>query len=184
MNSNINTILEIAKYILPSLVVFLVAYTLVQRFLGSELQRKQLELLNDTQKVTIPLRLQAYERLAIFVERIHFRNIIPRVYENGMTVADLKYALLFTINTEYEHNISQQIYVTAQVWQTVRHTKEQELTIIHQLSQQLNPEAPAKELQLKLMDYLVSADEGLPSEISLQMINEEARKVLSFGPQG
>jgi hypothetical protein len=183
VNSTINNILEVAKYIIPSVVVFLVANSLMRRMLGAELQRKQLEMLEGTQKITIPLRLQAYERLAIFTERIHFRNILPRVYESGMTVADLKFALLYHINSEYEHNISQQIYVTPQVWQSVRHVKEQVLTIIHQTSLQLNPEGSAKELQVKLMEFLVTADEGLANEVALQMINEESRKVLSFGVQ-
>jgi hypothetical protein len=183
VNSNINSLLEILKYTVPAIVVLIAAYAIIKRFLGSEVQRKQLELLQDTQKVTIPLRLQAYERLSIFIERIHFRNVIPRVYETGMTVADLKYALLFTINSEYEHNISQQIYVSGPIWQTIRHAKEQELTIIHQMSLQLSPEAPAKELQAKLMEHLMTADDSLPGEIALQMINEEARKVLSFGTQ-
>lgn len=183
VNSNLTTLLEIAKYTIPAIVVLIAAYTIIQRFLGADVQRKQLELLHDTQTVTIPLRLQAYERLALFVERIHFRNLIPRVYENGMTVADFKFALLLTINTEYEHNISQQIYVSRQIWETVRHAKEQELAMIHQLSQQLSPEASARELQVKLMDYLMTADDAQPGEIGLQMINEEARKVLSFGTQ-
>lgn len=183
MNSNITILLEIAKYTIPAIVVLIAAHVIIKRFLGADVQRKQLELLHDTQNVTIPLRLQAYERMAIFVERLHFRNLIPRVYENGMTVADLKYALLFTINTEFEHNLSQQIYVSLPIWQTVRHAKEQSLTMIHQLSLQLPPEAPAKELQVKLMDYLMTADDALPGDIALQMINEEARKVLSFGTQ-
>jgi len=183
MNSFLPQLLELAKYTVPAIVVLLASYTLVQRFLTTELQRKQLSLLQDTQSITIPLRLQAYERLAIFIERIHFRNIISRVYETGMTVADLRYALTFTINTEFEHNISQQIYVSRQVWQTVHHAKEQEISMVHTLAQQLNPEAPARELQVKLMDYLISAEEGLPGEMALQLINEEARKVLSYGTQ-
>lgn len=183
MNSLLPQLLELAKYTVPAIVVLIATYLLVQRFLDTELRRKQLSLLQDTQHVTIPLRLQAYERLAIFIERIHFRNLVNRVYETGMTVADLRYALNFTINTEFEHNISQQIYVTREVWRSVQHVREQEISMVHTLAQQLSAEAPGPELQVKLIDYLMSSEEGLPGEIALQMINEEARKVLSYGAQ-
>jgi hypothetical protein len=183
MNSILPQLLELAKYTVPALVVLAATYLLVKRFLTTDLQQKQLSLLQDTQNITIPLRLQAYERLAIFLERISFRNLINRVYENGMTVADLRYALTFNITSEFEYNISQQIYVSRQVWQTVVHAREQEISMVHTLAQQLPAEAPGRELQVKLMDYLMSSEEGLPGEIALQMINEEARKVLSYGTQ-
>ena len=183
MNSILPQLLELAKYTIPAIVVLIATYQIVQRFLSTELQRKQLSLLQDTQQVTIPLRLQAYERLAIFVERINFRNLINRVYEAGMTVADLRYALTFTINTEFEHNISQQIYVSRQVWQTVQHVREQGISMVHTMAQQLTAEAPGRELQVKLIDYLMSTEESLPGELALEMINEEARKVLSYGAQ-
>lgn len=183
MNSLLPQLLELAKYTVPAIVVLIATYMLVQRFLSTELQRKQLSLLQDTQQVTIPLRLQAYERLAIFLERINFRNLVNRVYESGMTVADLRYALTFTINTEFEHNISQQIYVSREVWRTVLHTREQEISMVHTMAEQLSAEATGRELQMKLIDYLMTSDEGAPGEIALQLINEEARKVLSYGAQ-
>ncbi len=184
MNSFLPQLLELAKYTVPALIVLLATYSMVQRFLTTQLHRDQLSMLNDTQQITIPLRLQAYERLAILIERIHYRTIIPRLYQKEMNVADLRYALVYTLNAEFEHNLSQQIYVTRQVWQTVHHAKEQSISMVHTLAQQLDPEAPAKELQLKLMDYLVtSSEESLPGEVALNMINEEARKVLSYGPQ-
>ena len=73
------TILEILKYILPSIIVLLSSYLIVQKFLVSELKRKQLALLQDTQDTTLRLRLQAYERLTLFVERISARALIPRL---------------------------------------------------------------------------------------------------------
>jgi len=184
MNPILVSLLEILKYVLPSLVVLLASYMIVQKFLVSELKRKQIALLQETQHVTIPLRLQAYERLTIFIERINSRNIIPRIYETGMTVNDLRYALILTINAEYEHNLSQQIYVSRQIWQTVRTMKEQELNMINMMAVQLEPEAPAKELQVRLADYLLSAEGEMPGEIALNLINEEARSVLSYGSQG
>lgn len=182
MHPVVSVLLEILKYIIPSVVVLITSYVIVKKFLVSELQRKQIALLQESQNVTIPLRLQAYERLTLFVERIHSRNLVPRVYQPGMTVNELRFELVMSINAEYEHNLSQQIYVSRQVWQTVKHMKEQEQAMINQLAQQLPPDAPAKELQVRLADYIMTIEGELPSDIALQIINEEAKKVLSYGP--
>lgn len=174
------TVFEILKYVLPSIVVLLAATLIVRRFMVTDLKRKQLDILRDNQHLTIPLRLQAYERLVIFLERIHPRNLIARIYQSGMTVSDLRSAAVFTINAEFEHNISQQIYVTAGVWETVRGVKEQQLNMINTIAQQLNPEAPAKDLHQRIVDYLLTAEE-MPIDGAMQMINNEAKAVLSYG---
>src|ERR1700761_1336153 len=74
-------LLELLKYTVPALVVLLAAYIIVNKFLISEMQRRQMALFQDTQNITLPLRLQAYERLAIFIERLHPRQLIPRIYQ-------------------------------------------------------------------------------------------------------
>lgn len=176
------TLLDILKYTIPALIVLITSYLIVQKFLVTQLQRKQIALLHDTQDATIRLRLQAYERLVIFVERMHPRQLIPRLYEQGMTVADLQQAIMFNIRTEFEHNLSQQIYVSKQVWETVKNVKEQELNMVIQMAQQLQPDAPAKELHMRMADYLLSTEE-VPVEVALQIINDEAKRVLSYGPQ-
>ena len=176
------TLLEILKYTLPAIIVLISSYLIVQKFLIIQLQKKQVALLHDTQDATIRMRLQAYERLVIFVERMHPRQLIPRIYEPGMTVSDLQQAVMFNIRTEFEHNLSQQIYVSKQVWETIKNVKEQELNMVIQIAQRLKPDAPGKELHMLMADYLLSAEE-VPSEVALQIINEEAKRVLSYGPQ-
>lgn len=176
-------ILEILKYTIPAIVVLVCSYLIVQKFLVSELKRKQFALLHETQNVTIPLRLQAYERLALFTERMHPRQLIPRVYEAGMTVSDLQQTLLFAIKTEFEHNLTQQIYVSKEVWSTVVTVKEQELNMITHIAKLLPPDAPAKELHVRIVDYILGTESAMPTEIALQVINEEAKRVLSYGAQ-
>lgn len=181
MNAVLTTLLEILKYTLPSAVMLIITYLIVQKFLVTELQRKQLALLQESQNITIPLRLQAYERLTLFVERIQTRQIMPRVYVSGMTAGELRQALVLTINAEWEHNLTQQIYVSRQVWETVKHMKEQELALIHGLAQQLGPDLPAKDLQVRLADYLSDQEGDSPGAIAVAIISEEAKRVLSFG---
>lgn len=181
MNTTIVTILEILKYVVPSLIVLVATNMVVRRFLDSQFRQKQLTMLSGTQETTIRLRLQAYERLALYIERIHPRQLIPRIYQQGMTVVDLQQALMYAINDEFEHNLAQQIYVTRQVWETVRRTKEQEIAMIGQIARNLDPVASGKELHMKIVDYVLTTEGEMPTEIALNLINEEAKRILSYG---
>lgn len=173
------TILEILKYTVPAIVVLITAALIVKRFLVNETERKRLAIFREGMDTTLRLRLQAYERLAMYMERIHPRVLIPRVYETGMSSLDLQTMLLQTIRMEYEHNLSQQIYVSAQVWKTVQSVKEQEMAMINQVAGMLPPEAPAKELHQKMIDFILSNENDLPVEVALEVINNEAKLVLS-----
>lgn len=175
------TILEILKYTIPAFIVLLSSYLIVQKFLVSELKRKQIALLHETQNITIRMRLQAYERFALLMERIHPRQMMPKVYQTGMTVSQLQQALVLTIRGEFEHNLSQQIYVSREVWESVKKATEQEINMIHQIAAHLKPDAPAKELNMHISDYLVSQESEIPSEVALQIIHDEARRALSYG---
>lgn len=173
--------LEIVKYTLPAIVVLISSYLIVQKFLVSQTQRKQLALFQESQDITLRLRLQAYERLVLFVERMNPRQLIPRVYDGSMTVRDLQLTMTLTIRTEYEHNLSQQIYVSKNVWETVKNVKEQELNMINRIAQTLNPDAPGKELHARILDIVLKAEEELPVEVALHILNDEVKKVMAFG---
>jgi len=178
MHPVVAQLLELLKYTLPAIVVLIAAYAIIQKFLVTELKRKQIALIRESLQVALPLRLQAYERLTLFVERISPRNLIPRIYEGTMNVAALRQAILQSINAEFEHNLSQQIYVSRQVWETVKNVREQELAMVHQIAEQLNPEAPARELHARILDYVNNADGDLPVDIARDVIAQEAKLVL------
>lgn len=174
-------ILEILKYTIPAIIVLIASYLIVQKFLVSELKRKQLALLHENQDITTRLRLQAYERLVLYIERIHPRQLVPRVYEPSMNVAVLQQMLITTIKTEFEHNLSQQIYVSKQVWDTVKGVMEQEMNMVNQIAAQLSPEAPAKELHVRIIDFVLTSQIAMPTEVALEIINNEAKHMLFYG---
>lgn len=177
--TTLQTILEILKYTIPAIIVLIATSTIVRKFLVNETERKRMSIFQQGMDTTLRLRLQAYERLSLYMERIHPRTLIPRVYETGMTTRDLQTVLILTIKTEYEHNLSQQIYVSAQVWKTVQSVKEQEMAMINQVAGLLNPDSSAKELHQKMIDFIISNENDLPVEVALEMINNEAKLVLS-----
>ena len=173
--------LEVIKYTVPALIVLAASYMIVKKFLVSEIQRKQLAIFKDSQDITLRLKLQAYERMVLFIERISSRQLIPRVYNPAMTVRDLQQAMTQSIRGEFEHNMSQQIYVSSNVWETVKNVQEQELNMLNRVAQSLPPDAPARELHARIIDVVSKSPDDLPTDVALQIINAEVKRVLSFG---
>jgi len=181
MDNILTTLLEILKYTIPALIVLAASYMIVKKFLVSQIQRKQLAIFQDSQDITLRLRLQAYERLVLFVERISPAQLIPRIYDPSMTVRDLQQVIIMNIRAEFEHNLAQQIYVSKNVWETVKSVKEQEINMAIQIGKTLNPDAPGKDLHTRILDIVLKADEQLPTDMALQIINEECKRVMTFG---
>ena len=177
----ISIILDILKYTIPAVVVLISSSLIVRRFLITQTQRKQLAIFQEGQSTTLNLRLQAYERLVILIERISPRNLIPRLYDPAMTVFDLQQAMIFTITAEFEHNLSQQIYVSKNVWETVKSVKEQEINMVHQIGNTMDANAPAKELHARILDFVNRGDGESPTDVALFMLNDEVKKVLAYG---
>lgn len=171
---------DILKYTIPALIVLIATTIIVNKFLIAETRKKQLSIFQEGLQDSVRLRLQAYERLTVLMERMHPRAIIPRFYHPGMTVKDLQYALVSSIKEEFEHNLSQQVYVSTQVWSTVVGVKEQELAMINQIASTLKPGDSAKVFHQRILDYVMKSDEeALPVEIGLDIIRNEAKLVLS-----
>ncbi len=181
MDATSSALLEILKYTIPALVVLLASFLIVNRFLISQTQRQQLKVFQESQDITLRLRLQAYERLTIFVERISPRQLMPRIYDPNMNVLELRTALTFGILGEFEHNMSQQIYVSKNVWETVKGVKEQEISMVNQVAEKMDQSAHGKELYSKIMDYVLKADGQTPTDVALTIINDEVKKVMAYG---
>jgi len=149
-------ILEILKYTLPSVVVFLTAY-----FLFKEQSKKEVELdkldhqkqvFDKTSEVILPVKMQAYERLMLFLQRIHPNQLVIRNSRNNQNIVQLQSALIQSVRDEFEHNMSQQLYVTDQSWQKVTNAKEECLKQINFAASKLNSEAKGNELGALLIN--------------------------------
>ncbi len=125
----------------------------------------------------LPLQLQAYERLVLLVERINPQSLISRLHMPEATVVDMQIALVQTIKAEFDHNIAQQIYVSPAAWETVKTLKDQSITLVNQLASQLPQDAPARELNVRILEAFLQAGES-PSELASQILNAEAKKIM------
>ena len=124
-----------------------------------------------------PLQLQAYERLTLLADRITLKNLVARMHSTDLTAAELQAGLVETIRNEYEHNITQQIYINPEVWKAVTKMKEQNIFIINQLAAALPPQANAWELSNLILEYSSKNNAEL-NAIVLDAIQYEVKKLL------
>jgi len=128
--------------------------------------------------LTKPLRLQAYERLVLLIERIALPNLISRLSQPGLSARDMQFLLLESIKQEYEYNSSQQIYVSETAWNAVRSLRDQNLLMINTISKSLPADATATELNRQLMEAMMHEEKAAIHTFAANMLNAEAKKIM------
>ena len=173
----LSVILEIVKITVPALIVYFTVYSLLKQYLEGQHKMRMLEFKQSHQKESTPLRFQAYERLSLFCERIALPNLILRMRQEGMTTAQLRLSLLLAIQQEYEHNITQQVYVSDQLWQIIKIARDDAVNTIDIVSEDIDPKADAKELATELFKFLQKR-ESTGLDKALVAIKKEASLLL------
>ena len=166
-------ILEIVKITVPALIVFFTVYTLLKQYLEGQYKAQMLKFKQDQNKTTIPLRLQAYERLSLFCERISIPNLVLRLRTENMTATDLRLAMMIAIQKEFEHNITQQVYVSDQLWQIIKIARDDALNIINLVYNQVDAKADARDYAGAMFKYLDSRD-LISTDKALVAVKKEA----------
>ena len=128
---------------------------------------------------SVQVQLQAYERLIILTERIAIPNLISRVNQPGLSAKEMQALLNQSIKEEFNYNITQQIYVSADAWAAVKNLKEQNILIINQISNVLPSNATGLDLNKKLLEYLMNDKMGTLHEVVSEVLSYEAKKVVS-----
>jgi hypothetical protein len=131
----------------------------------------------DAKKESLKLRLQAYERLTVFADRASIKNLVARTTYLGLNVVEVQLSLLENIRTEYEYNVSQQIYVSSDMWRAIGNLKDQNVYIINQIASTLPSQAPGIELSKILLEYSSQKNADL-SSVVLDALQFEAKKIL------
>lgn len=155
------------------IICFLALYFFTYRTdikLGKELEKRSVA---DT-----ALQLQAYERLTILTERISLKNLLSRISPADMQVGVYQSLLVESIKQEYEYNLSQQLYVSNQVWEALTNLKEQNIFIIHQLAGTLPANAPGIELSKRMLELLDADPKTSLHFVVLDALKFEAGKIM------
>ncbi len=138
MNPILSVFLEILKFTIPALIVFFTVYFLFKKYLDSQIQLKAMENRKLFANQTLPLKLQAYERLMVLCDRISIPNLISRLRTNAMSNKELQNAMMIAVQQEFEHNNAMQIYTSEKLWEIISLAKNQTLAIIASANEGLN----------------------------------------------
>src|SRR5690606_18718222 len=139
-------ILQLFAYLLPAVVTGLVAFYFFRLHTRNEEGRRRFLLHKEAQKDTLPVRLQAYERMALFLERIALNSLVVRVAPKGKDKSAYENLLINQIETEFDHNLSQQIYMSEQCWNIIKTAKNATIQIIRSAGMcQTDSPAPLRE---------------------------------------
>ena len=171
------TFIEIVKFVIPALIVFAVSWRLVSKFLDDNRHARLLELKKEQVAHITPLRVEAYERLTIFLDRISPDNLVLRHSQSGQSASELRNSLIHNITEEFNHNVSQQIFVTNGAWEMVKAVKEQIMGIIDTCYSQCTPETSGPELGKKILTYLMQ-EKRLPTQTAIEFLKKEIEVVL------
>ncbi len=166
-------ILYSLRYAIPSVVVFLTAYYMLKTFFQQESKRRHLDLVAERMHISLPLRLQSYERLILLLELISPNNLIMRVHRPGMTARELQKKLSQSIREEYAHNLSQQLYVSPQAWKLITRAYEEMISQVNAIGASVGENETATGFSEKLlgMDLEQSA-----TREAMDFLKSEARK--------
>jgi uncharacterized protein related to proFAR isomerase len=167
-------LVEILKLILPAVIVFLTTYYLVKNFLNAESQKKSFDIKLNNQNIINPIRLQAYERIVLFLERINPSSMVTRINKVG-TASNFQAELLKTIRSEFEHNLSQQIYMSAKAWENTVRAKEETIKIINIAATKVDTGASAMDFAQAVV-LVTSQLSELPSKAAIDFIKKEITK--------
>ena len=125
----------------------------------------------------LKLKLQALERFTLYAERSSLKNLVSRTSASGMTVVDLQLNLLETLRSEYEYNVTQQIYIDPKMWKAIGNLKDQNIFIINQLAATLPSDTNGIELSKRILEYVASTESDLSTTV-LSALNFEAKRIL------
>jgi hypothetical protein len=168
--------LEILKYTLPALIVFFTAYLLIRKFLENDRKLKKIDLLYKNDQYILPIRLQAYERLVLFLERISPESLLMRINRQGMTSKQLHSELLAAIRAEFEHNLTQQIYVSREAWEIVKNARSNLVKIINEAAKSIEPDSPSLKLSQTILEEIIEK-EASPVDVAIDFIKKEIREL-------
>jgi len=166
--------LDILKYTLPALVVCLTVWIILRTWSRTEDRRRKSEFNMHLSDEILPIRLQAYERIILLLERISPDSMIMRLSRGESNARLLQQELLSNITSEFEHNIAQQTYVSTEAWEKVKMAKNQIINLINETAKEVKPEAKGTTLGKLLLERL-SELQQTPTQVAIDFLKTEVK---------
>ncbi len=171
---NESEVLDLLYALLPAIVVGLVSFYFFNAYSKNEENRRRFLLLREKQKTALPIRLQAYERLALFLERASPGKILFRVKPTSEDAEMYANLLIANIDQEFEHNLAQQIYVSNECWDYVKTAKNATISMIRKVAGKEQVSTADDLRQIILKDLM---DRQAPTDAALSYIKKEVKSL-------
>jgi hypothetical protein len=168
---------DILKITIPALLVFFTAWVLMRNMIRNSQDKRRQELIMQNSRTVTPIKLQAYERIVLFLERISLESLLVRVSSSDMTSSQLHSALLSTIRSEFEHNLSQQIYMSPQAWEVVRNARSNTIKIINSEAEKMPGNIPGLALSKQLLEKIIQLEKE-PTRAAIEYIKSEVSRMI------
>lgn len=162
-----------------SIVISVIALVIALLAFFKKKEEKEVEVTPVKKYDSVPLQLQAYERLVLLTERISLPNLISRISQPNASAKEMQALLTENIKQEFEYNASQQIYVNTVAWEAVRNLRDQNMLIINQVANVLPPDATGSDLNKQLLEVIMQQNDAALHSIVLNAINFEAKKLMN-----
>ena len=169
-------VIEFAKLIIPAIIVLYAMYLMVKSFLDKEMTQRVADIRAGNAKDMLPIRLQAYERISLLLERIAPNKLILRLSDGDYSYKEFQQILIANVREEYNHNLSQQIYVSDQVWELTTSAVEDVIMTINQGADSLSKESRSIDLAKKIFE-IQGEKQADPIEHALQTLKQEVRTI-------
>ena len=169
-----DNLVQLFFYLLPALIVGALAFYFFNLFTRNEEQRRRFLLQKENQKQALPIRLQAYERMALFLERIAPGNLLLRVTPYNESKEDYATLLIKTIEQEYEHNLAQQIYMSDECWNVIKASKNATINNLRKMAQD-DSISDVAEYRKRVISGVLEKE--APSDTALAYLKKEIGKI-------
>jgi hypothetical protein len=163
-------IIELLSYTLPAIVTGLVAYYFFDLHTKNEEGRRRYLLNKEAQKNALPLRLQAYERMSLYMERINPTKLLIRIAPISNDKNDYENLIITQIEQEFEHNLTQQIYMSDECWTIIVTAKNATIQMIRKANMSERVDNADKLREVVLSDLM---EKQSPSNAALSYIKNE-----------
>jgi hypothetical protein len=150
---------ELVQFLLlliPASVVLYAVYLIVRSFIQKEIDLRKLEVRTRSIETILPSRLQAYERMTLFLERISPQNLLVRLNTGAMPAREFHQLLLSEIRNEYNHNVTQQVYMSADVWSLIKGAKEDLIVTINESANEIPNDGSSLDLAKKIFEKTIN----------------------------
>ncbi|MGE5384063.1 MAG: hypothetical protein ACM3PX_11600 [Omnitrophica WOR_2 bacterium] len=165
---------EFVILLIPFIIMVLAALIVIRYYVKTEKDKLIVKIGLKNKELITPVRLQAYERIVLLLERMEPSNIVLRNVTLGQNAAQLQQSLISNIKEEFDHNLSQQLYISSEAWALIREAHEAVIASVNEAASKVSADAPAADLAQIIFEKEATTKQ---SEIyrALEYIKNEAR---------